>query len=367
MTAPAEALRWALAFLLLPLSLVPLYFAVPRIRAEVGPAPDRAAFQAPDVKPTDAQLSRWAPLPPARDAIPVLAYHGVNDRPDHYSVTSERFAEQMAMLRKVGFETITIGDYARFLQGANERLPDRPLLITFDDGRLDSYRGADKILAEAGFRATMFAIAGHIEEDSPFYSTWGELRHMMKSGRWDVQEHAGIGHANVQYDAAGHKGPAYAYRQYTDGEGLESFAQFKRRVRQDILWAKRTMTEQLPGFMPWSFAVPFGNYGQDGDTNDKRIAPFMKSLLAKHFQAVFLTEPSVYTTPTSRRAELPRMEIHSDTSTDDLYRWLRDRIPAPAPRKPPVEKPAAAESATAPAANPAPTPAADPAPVSPAG
>ena len=127
-------------------------------------------------------------------------------------------------------------------------------------------------------RATMFAIAGYVEEDSPFYLDWGELRRMMKSRRWDVQEHAGIGHVNVHYDAKGHKGPAYAYRQYTEGEGLESFEEFKTRVRHDILWAKRTMTEQLPGFSPWSFAVPFGNYGHDGDTNDKRIAPFMEKL-----------------------------------------------------------------------------------------
>ena len=100
MTAPAEALRGAVAFLLLPLSLVPLYFAVPRLRNEVAPDPDRAPLAAPDVTPSKAQLQRWRPLPPARDAVPVLAYHGVNDKPDHYSVTSRQFAEQMEMLRQ---------------------------------------------------------------------------------------------------------------------------------------------------------------------------------------------------------------------------------------------------------------------------
>ena len=326
MTAPAEALRGAVAFLLLPLSLVPLYFAVPKLRSEVAPDPARVALAAPAV--SDERLEPYRMLPPSPGAVPVLAYHGINERPDHYSVTQEQFAEQMAMLRKAGFESISIAEYVRFLQGATERLPKRPILITFDDGRLDSYRGADKILAENGLRATMFAIAGHTEEHSPFYLTWEELRRMVKSGRWDVQEHAGIGHANVRYDAAGHKGPAYAYRQYTEGKGLESFAEFKQRVRHDILWAKRTMTEQLPGFMPWSFAVPFGNYGHDGDTNDQRIAPFMRRLLAEHFQAVFLTRPPVYTTEESDRAGLGRIEIHSDTGTGDLYRWLRERMPA---------------------------------------
>jgi biofilm PGA synthesis lipoprotein PgaB len=330
-TSPREALRGAVAFLLLPLSLVPLYFAVPKIRNEVAPDPARVALAAPDVR--DALLERYRVLPASPGAVPVLAYHGINPRPDHYSVTQQQFAEQMAMLRKAGFESLSIAEYVRFLQGANERLPERPILITFDDGRLDSYRGADKILAENGLRATMFAIAGHTEEHSSFYLTWDELRRMVKSGRWDVQEHAGIGHANVRYDAAGHKGPAYAYRQYTEGDGLESFAQFKRRVRHDIMWAKRTMTEQLPGFMPWSFAVPFGNYGHDGDTNDSRIGPWMKRFLADQFQAVFLTRPPVYTTPDSARAGLGRIEIHSDTGADDLYRWLRDRMPQPQPKR----------------------------------
>ena len=384
MTSPGEALRGAFAFLLLPLSLVPLYFAVPKIRNEVAPDPERAPLTAPDVSPTKAQLDRWRPLAAARHAIPVLLYHGIKDRPDHYSVTQRQFAEQMAMLKHAGFETISIAQYARFLQGVTDGLPRRPILLTFDDGRLDSYRGADKVLAENGFRVTMFAIAGYVEDGSNFYLTWEELRRMMKSGRWDVQEHAGVGHVNVRYDAKGRKGPAYAYRQYKERYGLETFAGFKTRVRDDLLWAKRTMTEQLPGFVPWSFAVPFGNYGQKGDTNDPRIAGFMNGFLARNFQAVFLTHPPVYTTGDSRRSGLPRIEIRSDTRTDDLYRWLRDRTPPrhkPRPKKKPVPaaQPAADAPATgapatgatgtsaptAPAATVSPEPA--PAPVSPAG
>ena len=337
-----QAFRGAIAFLVLPLSLVPLYFAMPKLRDQIPTDPERAPFAAPKLTPTRAQVDRWRPLPAARNAIPVLAYHGVNGRPDHYSVTRRQFAEQMQMLRRVGFESITMAQYVRFLQGVRDRLPKRPILITFDDGRLDSYRGADKVLAETGMRATMFAIVGFTEDRSSFYLSWEELRRMMKSGRWDVQEHAGIGHVNVPYDAEGHQGPAYAYRQYTEGEGLESFEEFRTRVRHDILWAKRTMTEQLPGFSPWSFAVPFGNYGHDGDTNDRRIAPFVQGLLARHFQAVFMTRPAVYTTPKSTRSRLARIEVHSDTRTDTLYRWLRDRMPArPVPREPLTQKPVA--------------------------
>ena len=327
MTSIGNAMRGALAFLLLPLSLVPLYFAIPQIRSEVAQAePDRAPFEAPKLEPSAAQAARWRALPAIRGAVPVLAYHGVNGVGDHYSVTRRQFAEQMMMLDRAGFETITIAEYVRFLQGVTVNLPKRPILITFDDGRLDSYRGADRILAERGFRATMFTIAGFVEEHSSFYLNWDELRRMATSKRWDIQEHAGVGHINVRYDAAGHEGPAYAYRQYHPGRGLESFGAYKKRVQEDILWAKRTMSEQLPGFNPLSFAVPYGSYGQDR-TNDARIPGFMSRLLRRHFKAVFMTEPPVYSTPSSSHSALPRIELNENVRTDTLYRWLRERIP----------------------------------------
>ena len=354
MTPLGDTLRGAIAFLLLPLSLVPLYFAIPKIRTEVASAdPDRAALDAPEIAPSKAQLARWKPLPPIKGAVPVLAYHGVNDSGDHYSVTRREFAQQMEMLDRAGFETISIAEYVRFLHGVTVNLPKRPILITFDDGRLDSYRGADRILAKHGFRATMFAIAGFVEERSSFYLTWDELRRMSTNGNWDVQEHAGVGHVNVPYDAAGHEGPAYAYRQYRSGKGLESFGEYKRRVEHDVLWAKRTMSEQLPGFTPLAFAVPYGSYGQDR-TNDPRIPGFMSRLLRRHFQVVFMTDPPRYTTPSTPRWKLGRIELNEHVGTDTLYRWLRERIPSAKPKpKPPVQQlPPAAQPA--PASQPAP-------------
>ena len=371
------ALRAALAFLILPLSLVPMYFAIPRFRTEIAKAdPDRAPLEAPAVKPTTAELARWKQLPPIKGAVPVLGYHGVNDDGDHYSVTRREFALQMEMLDRAGFETISIAEYVRFLHGTTVNLPQRPILITFDDGRLDSYRGADRILGRHGFRATMFAIAGFVEERSSFYLTWDELRTMSQNGNWDVQEHAGVGHVNIPYDSAGHEGPAYAYRQYRPGKGLESFAEYKRRVEHDVLWAKRTMSEQLPGFNPLAFAVPYGSYGQDR-TNDPRIPGFMSRLLRRHFQAVFMTDPPRYSTPGSRRWALPRIELNEHVGAGTLYRWLRDRIPVPKPKPkpkpaaqaPPAEQPAAEQQpaavpqqATPPAPVPPPAPAAQPAP-----
>jgi peptidoglycan/xylan/chitin deacetylase (PgdA/CDA1 family) len=37
-------------------------------------------------------------------------------------------------------------------------------LITFDDGRVDSYRGADKVLARYHYQATMFVVAAWVTQ-----------------------------------------------------------------------------------------------------------------------------------------------------------------------------------------------------------
>ena len=151
---PRDALKGAAAFLLLPLSLIPLYFAVPRLHAQAPPAQERRPLDAPSISLTKGELNTWRTVWAYKGTVPVLAYHGIGDGTDHYSVSQEEFTRQMEMLRRAGFHTISIAQYVRFLAGDSTELPDRPLLITFDDGRLDSYRGADKVLAQYGFRAT---------------------------------------------------------------------------------------------------------------------------------------------------------------------------------------------------------------------
>jgi hypothetical protein len=321
-----QTLNGAAAFLLLPVSLVPLYFAVPKLRANTSPPPvERRPLAMPSVQPTKRELNAWRTVPSFKGAVPVLTYHGIKDGADHYSVSQATFAKQMEMLRRAGFQTISMPQYARFLAGDSSTLPDRPILITFDDGRLDSYRGADKVLAAYGVRATMFVIVGNVEEHSRFYLNWDELRTMTRSGRWDVQEHAGVQHINVPYDKAGHTGPAYSYRRLLDDGKLESFEAYRKRVVGDVMWAKQTLREQLPDFTPWSFAVPFGDTTK---ANDPRIPQFLERFLGNQFRAVFLTWPPDYSTTDSDHAQLPRIEVHRDTPSTRLYHWLRDRIPS---------------------------------------
>ncbi|WP_298705219.1 polysaccharide deacetylase family protein [uncultured Veillonella sp.] len=94
--------------------------------------------------------------------VPVLNYHQVND--DLLSPLTMRtwdFDDQMAYLKNNGYHTITMDQLNAYLSQGTA-LPDKPVLITFDDGYEDNYKNALPILQKYGMKATFFMIADSI-------------------------------------------------------------------------------------------------------------------------------------------------------------------------------------------------------------
>lgn len=300
------------ALLLLPLSLIPFFLLGPQI-AESHRNFERdqgsAALPAPVVVPSARERALWKPVPvPAagRRAVRVIAYAGVDGDPP--AVTRLAFARQMEMLARAGFRTISIHQYSRWRRGLPAGLPARPVLITFDGGRLDTFRAADRVLQRHGFRATVFPTLAAVARGERSYLRWRELHAMESSGRWDVQPGGFAASAPITVDASGRAGEPYAYRRFTRSRGVESFADWQERVTRDVLDARRTMIAQ--GFDPVAFSVPGGNYGQRG-SNDARIASWTRSLLRSQFGVYLAT------------GDGHRFEASAATTASKLYGWLR--------------------------------------------
>ena len=147
---------------------------------------------------------------------------------------------------------------------------------------------------------------------------------MDDSGRWDVEPQAHRGHRRVAYDQAGHTGPYFAVRRFTRSQGLESFADYERRVTGDLFAVAERMRDQ--GFDPHAIAVPEGEYGQRL-TNDPAIAPFMRGLLTRQFGVYFARHERNEPGYATAAGDAQRLELHSRTTTDRLYMWLRDHSP----------------------------------------
>jgi poly-beta-1,6-N-acetyl-D-glucosamine N-deacetylase len=316
--------KWVVAPLLLLLSIVPIVALAPALadshasfkRLWLG----RETVRAPAFALNAAQLETFVAPPTSRGAVPVLAYHGLADKPDgQWTLTPRAFVAQMAMLKQAGFHTISAEQYAHFPGGSAKDLPSRPILVTFDDGRLDSYQHADPILARYGMRATMFAITKSVDRKTPFYLRWDELRSMRRSGRWDVQLHAHDMHHSVSIDAKGTQGAAYANRTYADGE-LESYGTYQRRVTEDLDEGMKRLRAELGDVRADMFAVPFSADG-GWQSNDRRIPAFLDRALHERFAEVFVAGRPNHPPRTAQRT-LTRYEARSDTTAEALYTWL---------------------------------------------
>jgi peptidoglycan/xylan/chitin deacetylase (PgdA/CDA1 family) len=318
-------LGWTVAPLLLPLSVAPIVWLAPALvdshdafkRLWLG----RETVAAPAVTFTRAQAAAFVPTPTFRGAVPVLAYHGISDGSDSpYTVTPKQFATQMAALKRAGYNTISARQYARFPGGSAKDLPSRPILVTFDDGQLDSYKHADAVLERYGMRATMFTITEPVDRQNAYYVRWPELRKMRDSGRWDIQLHAHAMHRMVTIDAKGTKGAAYANRMFADGR-LESMAAYRKRVRADLdEGMKRLRAELGDGITTDLFAFPFSAEGS-WQTNDPGIPAFLDRELHGRFKQVFLAgRPK--TPPRTAQRTPTRYEVHFDTTVEQLYAWL---------------------------------------------
>ncbi len=93
-------------------------------------------------------------------AVPVLMYHHISPVAGLVTITPENFRDQMRYLATRGWRTVGLDDLARFLAG--DPLPEKSVVITFDDGYLDNWVYAHPIMAEHGLNGVIFLVSGWI-------------------------------------------------------------------------------------------------------------------------------------------------------------------------------------------------------------
>lgn len=95
--------------------------------------------------------------------IPILGYHSVCDRPDTdiapFSVRPADFARHLDTIVERGMRSFTISEFSDVLAEGGQ-LPPRPVLITFDDGWVDTLTVAGPMLAERGLVGTVYVTTG---------------------------------------------------------------------------------------------------------------------------------------------------------------------------------------------------------------
>ena len=128
-------------------------------------------------------LAAWVLTAEPPTGFPILEYHMVTEHPSPdakpYVVPPEDFAAQLDDLAAQGYTTITPQDYARARKG-KQQLPEKPIILTFDDGYEDNWRVVLPMLEERGMKAAFYMVTNKIGQ--PGYLTWDNLFDMERRG-----------------------------------------------------------------------------------------------------------------------------------------------------------------------------------------
>ena len=107
-------------------------------------------------------------------------------------VSPDKFKKQMWYLKYKGYTPISLDDLYGYLTNKFLDLPEKPVIITFDDGYKNNYENAFPILRQFNFPATVFVVGGLVEKVNQWMRTkgyperplmrWNEIEDMKKNG-----------------------------------------------------------------------------------------------------------------------------------------------------------------------------------------
>lgn len=178
--------------------------------------------------------------------IPILMYHSIsscaNPKFVQFAVPPTRFAEQMAYLLTHGYTPMTVTQYVDAIAQQTALLPEKPVILTFDDGMADFFTEALPILKQYTFPATLYITTAFVNGTCSWLRREGEATRPMLTWEHIAQIQA----AGIECGAHSHTHPQL--------DMLSSSA-----AQYEIMTSKKLLEDAL-GQRITSFAYPYGYY-----------------------------------------------------------------------------------------------------------
>jgi len=228
-------------------------------------------------------------LAPARAQAPqggrllVLSYHDIRDDvaahgdADGYAVSTQNFAAHLDWLAGHGYRPVSLERVVQASRGGAP-LPEKAVLLTFDDGLRSVYDKAFPLLRAYGYPALVAVITDYVDMAEgrsvdyghrPFtredFLTWEQLREMQRSGLVEVASHTHDLHHGIPSNPQGNLTPAATTLRYDAGSGrYEDQATFAARIRADLQRSSELIAREL-GQAPRAIVWPYAAYNATGN------------------------------------------------------------------------------------------------------
>lgn len=123
----------------------------------------------------------------------VIYYHDIVEAGNGYSyqrVEVQNFEEQMRYLHEQGYSSLLFEDL-------DKSIPDKSILVTFDDGFRTVYERAVPIMRKYGIKGNIFLPTKYVEQQEKHFMTWDMLKKVCEQGEFSVAAHT-HSHADVR-------------------------------------------------------------------------------------------------------------------------------------------------------------------------
>ncbi len=208
----------------------------------------------------------------------VLSYHDIRDDvarkgdPDGYAVSAQNFAAHLDWLSGHGYHPVSLGDVMAASRG-ERALPEKAVLLTFDDGLRSVYTHAFPLLRAYGYPALVAVVTDWVElprdrqvDYGPRmftgddFLTWAQLREMQATGLIEIASHSHDLHHGVQSNPQGNMTPAAITRRYdASAHHYETEADYRDRIQADLQTSADLLQREL-GVRPRAIVWPYAAY-----------------------------------------------------------------------------------------------------------
>lgn len=251
--------------------------------------------------------------------VPVFLYHQIDPQAEgDISITPEHFEAQIAALAEAGYTAVLPEDLQAYVN-QGKALPEKPILITFDDGYLSNYEYAWPILEKYGMKATIFVIGSTVGNTEHYkdtnypitpHFTWEQAREMVDSGVISIQSHT--------YDM-------HQWAPYESGQARENILRWEREsedayrqvLSQDCGLIREAITQGTGEDQIHVLAYPNG-----------QLDPLAQvTLLENGFDILFTTQASCNTLLKGQPQSLlglGRYNMNQAVSVEQTLEWASD-------------------------------------------
>lgn len=201
-----------------------------------------------------------------------LTFHDVRDDVakqgdrDLYAISTKNLAQYLEWIQREGWHPIRLEDVWLARQG-KKTLPNKALLLTFDDGALSSYNRVFPLLKQyktpAVFAIPTSWINGNTKDAYEAYGkgnlmTWPQMREMMASGYAEFVSHSDNMHRGILANPQQNMQPAAITREYLEKQKrYETEAEYQNRVIADLKKSKQILDTEL-GINSKAIFWPYG-------------------------------------------------------------------------------------------------------------